>query len=207
MHAIALGGCTDTVRDRICTGRWLGENSLAASGTRTRVSIAPGFSVGRSTNRTIPTEVCTKIKTGRFKPNVRLHGRFVAPSQSVVLLTIARSVANVIQNGSLPRHRTQLATMVHYVQYSYLSWRRGKKSVTVWDSRTFALSTVAYKEARRPVMPPFAFYLKGSLFLPHCRIGGRRLKWVLDDSNKLRQVVQLAEFAQSRFVSHFVQSQ
>ena len=107
----------------------------------------------------------------------------------------------------LPRHRTQLATMVHYVQYSYLSWRRGKKSVTVWDSRTFALSTAAYKEARRPVMPPFAFYLKGSLFLPHCRIGGRRLKWVLDDSNKLRQVVQLAEFAQSCFVSHFVQSQ
>ena len=126
MYAIAHGGCTDTVREPA-----LEENSLAASRTRTRVSIAPGFSVRRSTNRAIPTEICTKIKTGRLKPNVCLHGHFVAPSQSVVLLTIARSVANVIQNGSLPRHRTQLATMVHYVQYSYLSWRRGKKSVTV----------------------------------------------------------------------------
>ena len=43
MRAIAHGGCTDTVK------RTLGEKSLAAPGTRTRVSTAPGLSVSRST--------------------------------------------------------------------------------------------------------------------------------------------------------------
>ena len=35
---------------RVCTGSWQGEKSLATLGTQTHVSVAPGFSVGRSTN-------------------------------------------------------------------------------------------------------------------------------------------------------------
>ena len=37
-------------RKRVCIGSCLGEKSRATPGTRTRVSIALGFSVGRSTN-------------------------------------------------------------------------------------------------------------------------------------------------------------
>ena len=44
MHAIAHGGCTDTVRESALK-LTLGEKSLAAPRTRTRVSIAPGPTV------------------------------------------------------------------------------------------------------------------------------------------------------------------
>ena len=52
IHAIAHGGCT--------CGSWLREiKSLAAPGTRTNVSIEPGFLDGRSANWTIgPPIVC-----------------------------------------------------------------------------------------------------------------------------------------------------
>ena len=46
MHAIARASCTDTVRESV------GEKSLAAPGTRTFVSTAPGFSVQLSYSRT-----------------------------------------------------------------------------------------------------------------------------------------------------------
>ena len=39
---------------RVCTGSWLEEKALAASGTRTRFSIAPRFSVGLSTLWAVP---------------------------------------------------------------------------------------------------------------------------------------------------------
>jgi len=45
-------------RKRLCTGSWPGKQSLAAPGTRTRVSIASGFSVGRCTSWAIPALVC-----------------------------------------------------------------------------------------------------------------------------------------------------
>ena len=54
MHAIARGGCTDTVR--VCTGSWLGLKYLAALGTQTHISIAPSFLVRHSTNWAIPTK-------------------------------------------------------------------------------------------------------------------------------------------------------
>ena len=43
MHAIALGGCTDSVRESAleAEGKKRKENILAAPGIRTRVSIAP----------------------------------------------------------------------------------------------------------------------------------------------------------------------
>ena len=58
MH-IDVDACNFTQRlykhgKRVCTESWLGEKSLATPGTRTRVSIAPGFSVGHSTNWAIP---------------------------------------------------------------------------------------------------------------------------------------------------------
>ena len=51
MYTIAYVGCEDTVREsaqKVDSGRK--SISLAAAGTRTRVSIAPGFSLGRSNN-------------------------------------------------------------------------------------------------------------------------------------------------------------
>ena len=53
MHATAHGGCMDTTGSL----HWkltLGEKSLAAPWTRTRISTAPGFSVGHSTNWAMP---------------------------------------------------------------------------------------------------------------------------------------------------------
>jgi len=70
MHVIARRGCTDTVRVR--TENWFGDKSLATPGTWTRVNIAPGFSVGRSTNRAIPVPSCCLLKLclrQMFKPN------------------------------------------------------------------------------------------------------------------------------------------
>ena len=60
MRAIAHGGCTDTVREsalEVAAGR----KSFAAPGIRTRVGIAPGFSVGCSTSwaTTIPAPTRT----------------------------------------------------------------------------------------------------------------------------------------------------
>ena len=49
MHAIAHGGCTDTVRESAPEAD-SGRKILCRTGTRTRVSIAPGFSVWHSTN-------------------------------------------------------------------------------------------------------------------------------------------------------------
>ena len=58
MQAIAHWGCTDTVRESALEAdSSLGEKSLAASGIRTRVSIAPGVSVRRSANFE-PHSVC-----------------------------------------------------------------------------------------------------------------------------------------------------
>ena len=57
MKAIAHGGCTDTVREsamKVDSGTKKNKTEIAAPGTRTRVSIAPDFSVGRSkTDRAI----------------------------------------------------------------------------------------------------------------------------------------------------------
>ena len=57
MHAIAHGGCMGTVTEsalKVGSGIIKKQNKtnkkLAATGTRTRVSIAPGFSVRRSTS-------------------------------------------------------------------------------------------------------------------------------------------------------------
>ena len=56
MHATAHRECADTVRESTLPGKFtLGERSVAAPGTRTRVSIASGFSVERSTNCAILT--------------------------------------------------------------------------------------------------------------------------------------------------------
>ena len=49
MHAIAHGGCRDTVRESALEVDFR-TKFLAAPGTRTRVSIAPGFSASRSTH-------------------------------------------------------------------------------------------------------------------------------------------------------------
>ena len=61
MHAIAHGGCMDTVREknhkRVCTESWLGEKFLAAWRNQTHVSTAPMFSVRCSTSRDIPTSL------------------------------------------------------------------------------------------------------------------------------------------------------
>ena len=43
-------GCTDTVSESALEVDSGGKNSLAAPGTRTRVSIAPGLTVGLSTH-------------------------------------------------------------------------------------------------------------------------------------------------------------
>ena len=54
-HAIAHWGCTGTIREsalEVVSGR---RKKKSASGTRTRVNIAPGFSVGRSA---LPAELC-----------------------------------------------------------------------------------------------------------------------------------------------------
>ena len=53
MHEIAHGGDVPTPPESALE-LTLGEKSLAAPGTRTRVSIAAGFSVGRCTNGAIP---------------------------------------------------------------------------------------------------------------------------------------------------------
>ena len=61
MHAIAHGGCTDTVR-KSALKLILGEIFLAALGTRTRVSTAPCFSEGHSVQLSYshsPLEVST----------------------------------------------------------------------------------------------------------------------------------------------------
>ena len=50
MHAIADGGCTDSVRGPALEVDSERERVLDVPRTRTRVSIAPGFSVGRCTN-------------------------------------------------------------------------------------------------------------------------------------------------------------
>ena len=62
-------------RKRVCTESWtLIEKSLAAPGTRTRVSIAPGFSVGRSTNWAIPaTEVQGQNVVDQITSKSRTH--------------------------------------------------------------------------------------------------------------------------------------
>ena len=52
MHAVAQAGSTDIIRE--CTQNWPGKKSLAVPGTRTHVSIAPGFSVRHSTSWAIP---------------------------------------------------------------------------------------------------------------------------------------------------------
>ena len=49
MHVIAHGGCTDTVRESALKAD-SEQKSHAAPRTRTRVSIAPGFSAGRGSN-------------------------------------------------------------------------------------------------------------------------------------------------------------
>ena len=53
MHAIVHGSCRNTVS--LWWKATLGEKSLAAPGARTHVSVAPGFSVGCSTNWAVPT--------------------------------------------------------------------------------------------------------------------------------------------------------
>ena len=64
MHAIAHGGSTEESMHRKLT---LGEKSFAAPRTRTRLSIALGLSVGRSTNWAISApDVCNLIR-------LRLH--------------------------------------------------------------------------------------------------------------------------------------
>ena len=50
MHAIALGSCASATELTGRKNKKQQQSNLAESGTRTLVSIAPGFSVGRSTN-------------------------------------------------------------------------------------------------------------------------------------------------------------
>ena len=54
MQAIAHGGRTDTVKSPLYTGSWL---CSSVPGIRTRVSFAPGFSVGRSISWVISAPV------------------------------------------------------------------------------------------------------------------------------------------------------
>ena len=56
MHAIANGGCTGTVRGQSALKVDSASKIIATPGTRTRISIAPGFSVGRFTGL-LPTYV------------------------------------------------------------------------------------------------------------------------------------------------------
>ena len=62
-HAIAHVGCTDTVRGSALEVETLtlGEKSLAAPGTRTSISIMPGFSVGWSTSWAVPAPHLTLL--------------------------------------------------------------------------------------------------------------------------------------------------
>ena len=54
MHALAHGVCTDTVESLHWTFMFGETKCLVAPGTLTRVCIASGFSIGRSTNLAIP---------------------------------------------------------------------------------------------------------------------------------------------------------
>ena len=64
MHAIAHGGCTDTLikGSSLLWKLTLEEKSLAAPGTRTRASIAPGFSRSHTPtdfqSDALPTQLC-----------------------------------------------------------------------------------------------------------------------------------------------------
>ena len=64
MYAIAHGGCTDTLNkgSSLLWKLTLEEKSLAAPGTRTRASIAPGFSRSHTPtdfqSDALPTQLC-----------------------------------------------------------------------------------------------------------------------------------------------------
>ena len=109
------------------------------------------------------------------------------PVQSVVLLTTAD--VGQYRTGRLSLRWTQLQRRSAFNTVISVEERKTRPPR---GPPALSLLVPTHTKRRKPVMPPLAFYLEGSLFLPPCMDGERRLKWVLDDTNKRRQVVQLA---------------
>ena len=82
MNAIAHGACADTVK-RVCTENQLWKkNPLPHRGLGTCVSIAPGFSVGRSTNWAIHAPRCSMYSRRSRKTE---HDRGISLAQRVLI--------------------------------------------------------------------------------------------------------------------------
>ena len=131
MNAIACGGCMDTVR--VCAGSWPGQKFLATPGTRTCISIAPGFTVECSTSWAVPAPLYSDkyvfMDTVRVCTGSWSWEKFLATPTTQICISIAPGF-------SVERSTSWAVSAPLYIDmYVFLSIRGCVPTVT-WGSIT-----------------------------------------------------------------------